>query len=1846
MAFSAEQKAAIKARAKQLVSQGISEGEAAQAAVAEIVGAPESPAFKEATGFVPFGQEPVKASAAESLVLDTKSIEASLAAEEEAYVRARSSQLEGQIRNKNVAAFDKSVKDLEASGVSKPEAIKQSLASLPKPEDEAALMARRELQSFREPAPFGFGPPEERREESILLTGAEALLPAAAKRGESAPTSYVDWNQFKQSFAAAYGTEREEEAAAAIEAFKSEIFEPLRLEAAASGLDEKAAEFSALQKGLKELENIDERIKDKSSYLKDEGSLKRSGDPLIAAFSRSIEIGEGVPNLTPRQMSYISAIEGGKINAKVEAKKKEGKKKTVIVLTDGRILNAADYDPEIDGKKFKEIKSVPLDEGDIKRELAAEGEVTTIPWWADPTKRDYVILNPEKFEQGGIFTTTTPYGSKKETVGNWLLRSSLTIPNILAGAVSETASMLSPEIEKGREERRKATKMQAADGAAEDYSAAILTNIKENRGYFGETAEALDIKNITAESDPGLYYGALVGGFALDVMDPSLDILRGVSVGAKTGLNAYKTIGSLYNPSAISKLGPAAKAAATAGAKDFLNSWIVTSGLSIDPGDIRGLIGKDLTADYASAILAKKLVDEAPGITVAQVNNELQKANLIGGRWNKAFNNSPGSDRASDALSRIDNLFSTSASDINNELSKISKALSGTEDEILSKIGKGDIRRKDLGRIIGAAASYDQNIQSFLRGLSKRQGVPEIDQLAAALLSNPEYRDTIIRGIAANKAGTDVVKATKGIETFDNLVAITENTWAGKSIAKDILAKVKGSNLGKISEELSKTSPKLRAVRERIKSTVTKIGEESTEAKIVPTFDLSPSQGGILLQTVSDLRTYNKLSPEEALIIGRNLNAGFITASDLRSLLSYNIDLVAEGMSAAGKTSGVLRARDLARAPISSQVGLLEPLETRTLNKKVLRQIFERLSGPFDEATRGALSLGQKRLVSEASGKLAALENKLIRDLKSGISDKEFRELYGITTNDRSQILSHLIVGPKEELARVPELFKVERIEDLLLDSLSDLFYTSKTVESVFDMFKGTSFSSASAPLSRKGIDEIEPMITEAAERIVNNPSSYFDELKALDSQVSEWINAAASDPTARSYLSFDPSEYKSATAEAGGVLPAESQISSYYRSESKAIEDELISTLLQKEIGKGSFNRRSYFDEAFLNSQGLTDEVWIQTIKDQVEGRLRGLPKPDDIIGSTAYDLAANILRQADISGNPISIAGLDTLFNQISKSTDNKAKLNILFGKNVSDQISSQFEKGFDSIRASLASEYLSAADKSKTALVSKGIKSVYNGLSNLFYTFTLNLRPRFHGANLLTGIDLAYGTTGRLINPRDVLEGFAVQSKTGGFKPSQILFTDPSGRSWTAGEVSSILEDLTGKSIYGVEIPGAASDRIKSILTQEVIGRKSPKLSTVLEAWNRFKGLPQTEDLAFRYAILKKALKQGRSSQDAIDLARRSMFDSGNLTGVEKSVKNIFTFYGFQRNNILNALSNLTSFSGLKRIRNVVRLKESLSDVLVGDEAEEYSPSYAQTRILLGKVGFDPEKATEILLASAPLPTLDGVYSLGEFVKLEPSGIFAGAVRPEFQALLGVEKAFDPAFNKVPAEHIAYLSIPGMLTDTTPLDVINYIVVGFGGDPVVPVKAQPGRENLDGAVDGWIYPLDTPAQKKAYKRFFDILSYPGITTVATDIARTAKAEGTKVAATDETGLLTGGLSFGIGLATPMAFVSPERQAYYDKLSRLKALQDAVKDANKTVIQNVKAELTPEEAKAGAEIKAAQTEGKRLRSASTIIAELEQLRKELGSLFMQGLSEDDPRIQKKLQKVDELSKELENLQ
>jgi len=1819
MAFTPEQKAAIRKRALELTAQGVSEGEAARTAVTEIVGFPESPAFQAATGFKPFS--PSLDTSKEKVIKETRQFDVlSISPEEDAYVRSRASQIapliESDVRKKNISDFNKKIEDIQKTGKSRDEAVRQASLDLPgykTADDVAENLARKELERFREPVPSGFGTIEERKEESPLISAMETVLPDREVKTVGAPDGdkkYIDYDKLKLAFLEAYGDDDKAKVNDVIESLRTNLIIPKASALIRGGMEENLAYAEALSKSIAIIEDADKRIADKSTYLTDKASLQKSADPLIKTFSRQIEIGEGVPNLTEEQARYYRDVEAKRIDRivskEVEKAKKEGKTKTIYILNDGKILEASQYDPQIDGKKLKEQKQVPLTEDDIKRSLAARGEVTAVPWWADPEKKKEAISNPEKFERAGL----TPYGSKKESVGSWLLRSALIVPNAIAGAASEIAAKTSPELATGREERREAADMPSG------LKGAVLTNIKENRGYMGEVGEALDIKGIDSETSPGLYYGAMIGGFALDLLDPSIDFLKGAATGAKAGTNTYKALGKIYNDATkVSKLSEAAKVAAKVGYRDFQNSSIIANVLPKgDAGDIRGLIGRSLTDDYASAITAEALAAE--GRSLDDINRALGDAGLSNSRWSKTFiKESANGGAASDVLARIGDNFGQSS---RGDLQKIASTLAGSG----ATIGSGIIRRKDLGRIIGAIAKSDDGAEEFIRNVQIKSGEPNIDQWAKALLSSDKYRDPFIKAIAANKASIDVAKATSNVETFDNIVAITENTWAGKGAAKKILDRAGASDLGKIAKELSKENPVLTAVREKIKVAPFKPDAEgavkkTTEAKIVPAFNLKPDQVASLERIANELSSFNKISSEELTTILARLGTGKITAGDLRSLISANLDLIAEGMSASGKTSGIVRARDLARTPISSQMALSEPLEIRTLNKKVLRNVAESLN--LADKIKGTLSPGQRSLILEASSRLAALEEALIRDLKSGMNNDEFRELYGINTSDKSQILSHLIVGPSEG----QPLLKVPKLTELLTDSLNDLFFTKFTKENIFDVITGTSVTTASRPLSPKGMEEISKLIDDAAKVVAENPSSYFDELSKLASKVNEWISEGK-----KQFLAFEPSEIISTLKDE--KLPVQAQIAAYYRSAAKAIEDELITTLLQKEVGKGSLSVDNIFDPNFIQRNNLRTD-WPIYVKEAAKKLLSGKPIGSDAISSAAADVARGILRNAEISGTPISLQKVDSIFNQVSKNPTTRANLSILFGENVASQIIESFASGYNKIRADLVNSYLKSFTERGTS--SKALdfaKTIYEGLSSLMYTVLLNLRPRFHGANLLTGMDIAFGTTGRIINPLDVIEAVTVL-RSG--NPAKVMFTDAAGRSWTKGELSNILKDLTGQSVFGLNLPGAEVDRIIRLLES--------KGTPARELWDMFKTLPQSEDLMFRYAILKKALKEGRSKADAVALAKASMFDSGKLTDFEKKVKNIFLFYGFQRNNILNALNNMTSIEGIKKIGKVARIRENLSDLLVGEEVEEYSPSYAQTRILLNRIGFDPEASKDLLFASPSLATLDGIYALAELIKLEPSGIFGSAVRPEYKALVGLEDSFDPEFKKVPPEHVALLQSLWEANEGAPaLDVLNAIVKGLGGDEIVPVPVPADRSAIEGAVGGFIYPLDTPKQRAAYKKFYNVLSAVGISTLASDAMRTIGTEGTKTSMLS----IPQRIGFGTAALTPMTYISPEKQAYYDRLSRFKELQAAVKDIQKSEMKAIKETLTPEEKQKGEKIQQSFDKRKEKMSKSEYLSKMQRLGKELRDAKMKGLSNENLEVKRIKADIKE-TKELYNL-
>jgi len=1819
MAFNDEQKKRIKELALQLEAGGMPRGQAAQTAVSQLF----TPKDLEQI-FAPDVAPPSAAPIVDERSADIQGADIELRDLETKFIRERTRQIEAQ-------------------GT---------------PTAEAEKQARAEIEAYREPAPLGFGTAEERREETEGLfrfvpseetAGAFGIQDTPIGKQEG--TSGIDYKAIGEIFADAYG-ESLDEGLADSESFRQYIIEPRLAKLKEQGVVGKEAQRQAIEEGFAVLQDIQTRIEDKESYLQPE--TLGSGDPLIRTFSRQVELGEGVPDLTPEQVMFINAREQRRVARAVESKK--GEKTTVVVLADGTELPKSVYEQQVKispelGKPVSE-KQVDKSEGQIRLEL---GEEAKIPWYLDPKKKVEVIANPENFEKVGILTSETPYGTKRETGANWLLRSALIIPNAVAGAGGKLAYDLGPLAEAREEARTK-----------RGYDSAILLNIAENRGFMGEAEEAARLAGI--EEGSPLYYTTLAGGFAADILDPSLDIIKAAGVTGKTGVQSYRAMGSLYEGLGTSaRASESLKIAGRIGARDFLDNNLIGNliGKNFDAGDVRGVITRNLADDYTTAMYLQE------NRLTSGVEDTLTKLDEQG------LGNTRLASKVRSEAARL------GTDDLNSVMDEIGKFFK--DDKILDELGELSFaqgaRRKDLARAVGALAASDDELAKSLREFGKEVSEdlrPKIDSFVDFLLDKPRTRLLLRKALSADKAARDVIDATKGIDAFDNLVAITKNTWAGKGSARTILERAKKSKIGQVAQDLAdKGELQLVATSDKAvggpgRKLTPGVTAKLTEPKVQPAYKVKLGDAIPMIRIVQDLRTYGKIPQEIAVPMISRLEKGIITVSDLRQVIDANIDLIAEGLAATEGLTGVTRARDLARLPVGEQIDLLQPLEGRFFTRPWLRKLKEKLTQ--SKKIEGNLSIGQRQLLRQAETEAAALDQRLIRQLKRALKDPEFRALYGIQEGaTRSEILSHLIVGPKESVlksgaGKIEKIFRNldidledfqatirsrKKIIKLLEDSLNDLFFSQQTKENIFDILTGTHVTKNGSVFTPKAYEVMRPLLQDASEVIFDDPSQFFTQLEKIAKAVSVDIV----DNGGPALIKFDKEDIVK-TLDKDGKIPAEAQIAAFYRSEADRIVENLLSDLVSKEIGKGQLTIDNMFDDDFMQvfrdrtvslmtefdpsiarsdvdiTKVFSNEVFTDLVRKQTKRILAGedtsllefddvkdillssttgevkdkltklfdspdgpLTAPDgDVLRSprgrqirgsrgrrleavkrryeramspvleAAEDVARGIIKRNNLRLNDLDIGAVDKIFDDIVSSKNYESDLRLLFGEDVANQLKDQFLSGYDKLRKELLELQAREYEKGVPAAARNALRTTYEYITNFLYTALLNFRPRFHGANLLTGMDIAYSTTGKIVNPVDVLEGAKVVA---GKNPESVVFTDPGGRPYTQGELQEILQDVTGRSVYGLNLPQAQSERLINLL-------EDTKLAKIKEGYQIFKELPQSEDLLFRYAILKSALKEGRSLDEAIALARRSMFDAGNITDLEKQVKNIALFYGFARNNLLNTLQNMASIKGVKRIGKAKRVRDNLSKFFAGEETEEYAPSYASSRVLLGKIGFDPEKGKELIIAGPPLASLDGVYTLAEFIKLEPGGVLGSAVRPEYKSLFGIEDKFDREFKQVPPEHIALLKMAGF----NPTDVVNRIVSGLGGEEVIPV---PGK-TIDGAVDGSIYPLNTPKQRKAYKRFYDTMSLFGISTGTTDLARTFAPEGTKVG---EVGTPLAQLAFGVGAMTPMTSFSPERQAYYDRLSRMRDLQSIVKGAKVSEAKRLEEAAPPEEKQKAEEIK-----------------------------------------------------------
>jgi hypothetical protein len=665
-------------------------------------------------------------------------------------------------------------------------------------------------------------------------------------------------------------------------------------------------------------------------------------------------------------------------------------------------------------------------EGRVKRRVIDEAPEI---WWADPAKKPAVLNNPESFYKQGILSTDTPFGGTVETPASWLIRSAMTIPNLVAGAVYENVAV--PVIEgfggTGLGEKRAASREEKTPLYKDS---PVLLNVAEGRGFTGEQMEAGNLLEMSGAGKIAM----TAAGFAADLLDPTLGIMASGAKAGKGTIQSYKLSKALY---AEASLVDALKLGARSGATEFLNDFNAISlgakaagyvgektGLapqaveavrSLAVGDIRTHMGADLTA----SLIARDTVKDglAAGKSAAEIISDLKVNNLVdttygkslvknletsGGDITTAFNTSEDLVKAAREVKGT-----TISSKLLDEHDAAMKSLDNIIGGNTSAEATKGIRTKDLARNLGAMAKFDDGIAAIFRTVdaSPKAGVPKIYQYVEAL--GQDGMSALKRQFAYDKALTTVYRNSENMAGLDNMVAITKNTWANKKDAAKILDRVKNSEVGstakvlidnKVPVEFGDVTTGL-STRSTITGTTGPTAGKPTLA--VPTVEPYYNIGAItddavksdlidkLSRIIEEQVTYGKIKSNAAGRMRTNLQSGKLTTKDFRTLIDGATDLTAEGMFAGEKGVEGARARDLARTSAAQQLTALEPLEFRSFGRNKAKEwASDNLGNAKAASSRGRVSIQQRRIINDVQQRASAMDTELRRRMGALLGDE------------------------------------------------------------------------------------------------------------------------------------------------------------------------------------------------------------------------------------------------------------------------------------------------------------------------------------------------------------------------------------------------------------------------------------------------------------------------------------------------------------------------------------------------------------------------------------------------------------------------------------------------------------------------------------------------------------------------------------------------------------------------------------------------------------------------------------------------------------------------------------------
>ena len=602
--------------------------------------------------------------------------------------------------------------------------------------------------------------------------------------------------------------------------------------------------------------------------------------------------------------------------------------------------------------------------------------------------------------------------------------------------------------------------------------------------------------------------------------------------------------------------------------------------------------------------------------------------------------------------------------------------------------------------------------------------------------------------------------------------------------------------------------------------------------------------------------------------------------------------------------------------------------------------------------------------------------------------------------------------------------------------------------------------------------------------------------------------------------------------------------------------------------------------DEAWAATEGLSDMQLIKWLED------RDLPLPfqvqqiksvmetdflsDDaarIVSEQLYDQSQIVMRNNRLNNDHMVPAEqMVELFDKMF-GKQNEKMFKALIGANVYDELYDALQgRGYGYVQENI--KKVLQADPTLADEVDK----LHGIMKTLFYTAILGARLKYHTQNILSAPAIIYQTIGsnKLFDGMNT-KRLAVTAElivTDGGNPgsrnySKIALTTPDGRSYTYGDLFEALEATGAKTEFTYILSSLRDGKllkdIQHATKKPGVGIGSGAMSVLnnmLRGINflgdKTTGFASGCDMAFRSAVLMKALQEGRSLDESAKLASRSLFDYNEIFfrgNGGRVVNSAFVFTSFFIANNISLVRAFADPSILKRYAYTLKVTRDINKLfkVMNDDQElpyeMYYPDFAQPRV---RFGYKEDKAGRqaYFKMLPPIPAI-------EALQFQSALLYAGLGGEFNQPAEQVFNMLDPALknlsdillntnfaNVYSYTPLTYVQFASSISNGDPQDIAAQIEY-FTGSQVYPQYVGPDKLNNH---NGYLYKFKDKEQAKTFKRsaIRTFGSLTGIETAINSYLRPfAPAGSTYASLTPEERLAAG-----LGLYTPARMDTPSQQ------------------------------------------------------------------------------------------------------